>query len=137
MKLDFKSILILIFLGFSLFFGYNWYFKGDDGIKEQLNQLQERYDEIEKEKKESNKRLEDNAFVIDSLMLVDSLNNEKIALLEFNVREAEDKANESAGKLSKVQKELLATRQKIKELKENPPNRTGEDLLNSIKNKTK
>ncbi len=137
MKLDFKSILILILLGFSLFFGYNWYFKGDDVSKEKLNQLQERYDEIEKEKKESNKRLEDNAFVIDSLMLVDSLNSKKIALLESNVKKAEDKANESAGKLSAVQKELIATRKKIEELKENPPNRTGDDLLNSIKNKTK
>jgi peptidoglycan hydrolase CwlO-like protein len=137
MKLDIKSILIVILLGFTLIFGYKWYFGNNNEYKDKLNQLQDRYDEIEKEKKESNKRLEDNAFVIDSLLFVDSLNNQKIALLEFNVREAEDKANESAGKLSKVQKELADTRKKIKEFKNNPPNRTGDDLLNSIKNKTK
>lgn len=137
MKLDIKSILILILLGFTLIFGYKWYFSGDGEIEEKLNQLQEQYDAIELEKQKSNKRLEDNALVIDSLMLADSLNNEKIALLEFNVREAEDEANESAGKLSKMKKELADTRRKIKELKENPPNRTGDDLLNSIKNKTK
>jgi len=137
MKLDIKSILILILLGFTLIFGYKWYFSGDDGIKEELKQLQEQYDQIEKEKQESTKRLDANAIVIDSLLNIDSLNTEKIALLEFNVREAEDKANESAGKLSAVQKELAATRKKIKELKENPANRTGDDLLNSIKNKTK
>lgn len=137
MKLDIKSILILVLLGFTLIFGYKWYFSGDDTSEEKLNQLQEQYDEIEKEKQESNKRLNDNSIIIDSLMLADSLNTERIALLEFNVREAEDKAEESAGKLSEMQKQLAATRKKIKELKKNPPNRTGDDLLNSIKNKTK
>jgi cell division protein FtsB len=137
MKLDIKSILILVLLGFTLIFGYKWYFSGDDTSEEKLNQLQEQYDEIEKEKQESNKRLNDNSIIIDSLMVADSLNTERIALLEFNVREAEDKAEESAGKLSEMQKQLAATRKKIEELKKNPPNRTGDDLLNSIKNKTK
>jgi len=137
MKLDIKSILILVLLGFTLIFGYKWYFSGDDTSEEKLNQLQEQYDEIEKEKQESNKRLNDNSIIIDSLMVADSLNTERIALLDFNVREAEDKAEESAGKLSEMQKQLAATRKKIEELKKNPPNRTGDDLLNSIKNKTK
>lgn len=137
MKLDFKSILILVLLGFTLIFGYMWYFRGDDGSKKELEQLQERYDEIEREKEESNKRLVDNAIVIDSLMIADSLNTEKIALLEFNVREAEEQANISNEKLAKMKAELAETRKKIEELKKNPPNRTGDDLLNSIKNKTK
>ena len=137
MKLDIKSILILILLGFTLIFGYKWYFSTDGEIGEKLDQLQERYDEIELKKQESNKRLEDNSFIIDSLMLVDSLNGEKIALLEFNIREAEDKATESADNLSRRKRELADTRKKIEELKKNPPNRTGDDLLNSIKNKTK
>ena len=137
MNLDIKSILILVLLGFTLIFGYKWYFSGDDASEEKLNQLQEQYDEIEKEKQESNKRLNDNAIIIDSLMVADSLNTERIALLEFNVGEAEDKAEESAGKLSEMQKQLADTRKKIEELKKNPPNRTGDDLLNSIKNKTK
>ena len=137
MKLDFKSIIILILLGLTLIFGYNWYLKGDDGIKEKLKELQSRYDEIEKEKEESNKRLKENAFIIDSLVLSDSINNLKISTLEFNVSEAEKRANKIAKDLGKIHRELEITRNKIKEFKENPPNRTGDDLLNSIKNKTK
>jgi hypothetical protein len=35
-----------------------------------------------------------------------------------------------------MKKDLEQTKQKIEEFKKNPPNRTGDDLLNSIKNKT-
>jgi chromosome segregation ATPase len=137
MKIDIKSILILILLGFTLIFGYKWYFSGNDGIEEKLNQLQVEYDEIENEKEESNKRLYDKSLFIDSLLVVDSLNNEKLSILEFNINEAEKEASVSNDKLNKLKKELSETRKKINEFKENPPNRVGDDLLNSIKNKTK
>ena len=39
--------------------------------------------------------------------------------------------------LDKIMKSLAETRRKIEELKKNPPNITGNDLINSIKIKTK
>jgi len=36
-----------------------------------------------------------------------------------------------------MRKELEETRKKIEEIKNNPPNRTGDALLESLKNKTK
>jgi F0F1-type ATP synthase membrane subunit b/b' len=50
---------------------------------------------------------------------------------------AEKEAKNSNAKFSKIKKELSETREKIEEYKKNPPNRTGESLLESIKNKTK
>lgn len=137
MKLDFKSILILILLGCTLIFGYMWFFKGDDGTKEQLKQLQEEYQEIEKLKKESDKRLIIYNDQLDSLLNVDKAHQERILELEANVLEAENRANQSESKFNELQAQLEETRKKIEELKKNPPNRTGDDLLNSIKNKTK
>lgn len=137
MKLDFKSILILVLLGCTLIFGYMWFFRGDDGSKEQLKQLQEEYKEIEKQKKESDKRLIEYNEQLDSLLNVDKINKEKLLELEANVLEAENRANESESKFKDLQAQLKETRDKIKEFKNNPPNRTGDDLLNSIKNKTK
>ena len=137
MKLDIKSIIILILLGLTLIFGYKWYFDGDGGIDEKLNQLQEKYEIIELEKAESDRRLVDNGLVIDSLLLVDILYVKKIKSLEFNVKTAEYNANRSYDELGEIKRELSETKKKIDELKNDLPNRVGDDLLNSIKNKTK
>jgi hypothetical protein len=38
--------------------------------------------------------------------------------------------------LDKMRKEMEETKNQITELRKNPPNRTGDDLLNSLKMKT-
>lgn len=137
MKIDFKSILILILLAFALFFGYKWYFTDTSDYKNKLKELQKEYQLLEESKKENNLLIEKYKFELDSIMVQDSLNAIRISELESKVFDAEKNAAKSKKEFDKLQKQLEETRKKIEELKKNPPNRTGDALLESIKNKTK
>ena len=137
MKIDFKSILILILLAFALFFGYKWYFTDTSDYKNKLKELQKEYQLLEESKKENNLLIEKYKFELDSIMVQDSLNAIRMSELESKVFDAEKNAAKSKKEFDKLQKQLEETRKKIEEFKKNPPNRTGDALLESIKNKTK
>ena len=51
MKYDIKTILVLVLLATTVLFGYNWYF-GDNGSKDKIKELDEKYSKLEAEKKE-------------------------------------------------------------------------------------
>jgi hypothetical protein len=51
MKLDIKSIIILLLLGVSLFFSYYWFFGDNSEYKEKVKKLQNDYEVLESEKK--------------------------------------------------------------------------------------
>lgn len=137
MKLDIKSILILVLLGFSLFFGYSWYFRGDSGYKERLKQLEIRNKVIEHQKDSIKEVLVQKEIEFIKLKKSESILESEIASLEMDILNARRNANKSKAELDKIMKSLAETRRKIEDLKKNPPNRTGNDLLNSIKIKTK
>jgi hypothetical protein len=137
MKLDIKSILILVLLGFSLFFGYSWYFRGDSGYKERLKQLEIRNKIIEHQKDSISEVLVKKEMDFIKLKESESILESEIASLEMDILNARRNANKSKFELDKIMKSLAETRRKIEELKKNPPNRTGNDLINSIKIKTK
>ena len=61
---------------------------------------------------------------------------QKIDRLEIEIFQSKQNANRSQGELNRLRQKLAETRRRIKDLKDNPPNRTGDDLLNSIKIKT-
>lgn len=137
MKIDFKSILVLILLAFALFFGYKWYFTDTSDYKNKLKELQEEYQLLEESKKENNLLIEKYKIELDSIMVQDSLNQVRISQLESKVFDAEKNAAKSKKEFDKLQKQLEETRRNIEDLKKTPTNRTGDDLLESIKNKTK
>ena len=126
------SILLII----SLVFGLMWFFGSDSGSKERILQLENNIAALEKKKQISEKNI---AYWIkrfsnlqerqDSITLV-------IGRLEKEAITAEANANTSKNKLETLKKELASTRKKIEDFKKNPPNRTGNSLLESIKNKT-
>ena len=55
MKLDIKSILILILLGLTLLFGFKWFFSGDKASKERVKQLEQQLQEITSKFDETNR----------------------------------------------------------------------------------
>lgn len=137
MKVDFKSILVLILLGFALFFGYKWYFTDNSDYKKRIKELKEQYQILEDEKNKNNLIIERYKVELDSIMIQDSLNLIRISELEVKVFDSEQKAKNSKKQFLKLQNQLEETRKKIEDFKKNPPNRTGDSLLESIKNKTK
>jgi peptidoglycan hydrolase CwlO-like protein len=137
MKLDIKSILILVLLGFSLFFGYSWYFRSDIGYKEKLKQLEIRNKVIEHQKDSIKEILVKKEIEFIKLKKSESILELEIESLKIDILNAKRNANKSKAELDKIMKSLAETRRKIEDLKKNPPNRTGNDLINSIKIKTK
>lgn len=133
---DFKSILIFILLTLLMGVAYNWYFKADKDYKNQVKMLRDENIKI----KNTRDSLSTNILNLEKEFIVikdreDSLNN-RIKILDIQISDARNKANKSKAELDALRIELLETNKKIKELRNNPPNRTGEDLINSIKNKT-
>lgn len=136
-KLDFKSILIIILLSLTIFFGFKWYFQWNNGSKDKINQLEQKVEQLEKEKKIVDKEilLWKNRF--DSIDVVNKKLEYNLYLQSEKTRLAELNANRTIQSLNKIRILMEESRKKIEDLKNNPPNRTGDFLLESIKNKTK
>jgi chromosome segregation ATPase len=133
---DFKTIFIFILLTLLMVVGYNWYFKADKNYKNQVESLKQENKKIQI----SRDSLSMNILILEKdFNLIkareDSLMT-RIGKLDTQISDSKNKANKSKAELDALRKELLETNNKIKELKNNPPNRTGQDLINSIKNKT-
>lgn len=137
MKLDFKSIIILVLLGFVLFFGYSWLFTDNSGYKEKVKQLEKEYKELETKKKLVDKEIDQLKVKFDSLDVIDKKLQTEVVKLESEIRRAESEANKSKNKFLELQGELAENRKKIEDFKKNPPTKTGDALLESLKNKTK
>lgn len=137
MKLDIKSIIILVLLGFSLIFFFRWYFSDIDNYKNEVNKLREANKILKSQRDSIDQRIINLQTEYDKLQVVQLKISSKILETEKEISKAREKATLSRHELEKVRKELQETRNKLTELEKNPSNRTGDDLLNSLKNKTK
>ena len=137
MKLDIKSILILVFLGISIFFGLKWFWSGDSASKERVKQLEKEYKLLEDQKKAVHLEIVSWRAKSDSLKKLDLKLQADIAKQELLTKKAESDAQKSKANLDKIRHDLVETQHKIDEIKNHPPNRTGDALLESLKNKTK
>jgi chromosome segregation ATPase len=137
MKLDIKSILILILLGLTLLFGFKWFFSGDKSSKERVKQLEQQFKELESQKKAVDLEIITWRAKSDSLRQLDIKLQSEITKQEALTKKAEVEANKSKANLDKLRHDLAETQHKIDEIKNHPPNRTGDALLESLKNKTK
>lgn len=136
MKLDIKSWVIVGLVAACILFSCMWFFSGS-GNRRDIKQL-----------KKENKELQ---FERDSLRIVRVKLQDKVKILEDMSADKDKKIAELDTKLTilnydlnntkkgfyQIQKELKEALQKVNDLKRNPPNRTGDDLLESLKNKTK
>ena len=129
-------IIIATLLTLSLTFGLAWFLKPDSGSDERIRQLKQQILEFERKEKISEQNIAKWEQKFNALQTKsDSLKNE-IARLDRAAAGAEARANSSRRKLERLTQELIKTRKKIEEFKKSPPNRTGDALLESIKNKT-
>lgn len=137
LKFDIKSILILVLLGFCLIFFYKWYFSGDDGYKKEVKRLREENKKLQQKRDSVNFIIQGLEKDFSELKKIDSTLKVKIFSMESEIISAKEKANRSKSELEKLRVEIEKTKKQIEDLKQNPPNRKDEDLLNSLKTKTK
>ena len=138
MKLDIKSMLILILLGFTLLFGYKWYFDTNNSeYKKELKELRNQNKVLQKERDSINYNLR--VLELDLLKLTETEKQLtlKIDSLNIEIISAKINANKNKEEFNKLKKELADTKKRIEYLKNNPPNRTDDFLINSLKNKLK
>lgn len=134
---DIKTILIIIFLAGSLFFGYQWYFQGNDGSKERVKELEKKFQQLEEQKKVVDLEITKWQKEFEALKIKDEQKAKQLIKLSQDTRNAEAKANKSKAELDKLRLHILEIQKKIEEFKKHPSNRQGDALLESIKNETK
>lgn len=133
---DPKNIIItVLLLGVFVFAGIVFY-GGDSAYKKRVKELQA-----------ENKALQIQRDSIDAVIAglesdYEVLLKKEAALLadiakrDADIARAKEAANRSKAELDGIKKNLEKTRAEIKKHETNPPNRTGDDLLNSLKFKT-
>jgi hypothetical protein len=137
MKFDIKNTIILILLIVSILFGYKWFIESDSGSKERVKQLEKEFTELENKKKLTDLEINKWKSKFDTLQKEGDILKQENIKLEAETKKAEQEASKSKSNLDKLRLEMIETKNKIEKLKNNPIKRTGDDLLNSIKNKTK
>ena len=137
MKFDIKNTIILILLIVAILFGYKWFIESDSGSKERVKQLEKEFAEMESKKKLTDLEIKKWKCKFDTLQKEGDILKQENVKLEANIKKAEQEAIKSKSNLDKLRSEMIETKNKIEKLKKNPIKRTGDDLLQSIKNKTK
>ena len=95
------------------------------------------FNELEEKKKASDARIKYWETHFAALQAKSDSLKAEIDALERKTKVAEAEAKKSKARFEELSKELAKTRHNIEEFKKNPPNRTGDLLLESLKNKTK
>ena len=137
MKIDLKTILILVLTLICCVFVWKSLYEGDKQYKKELEKLREENKMIQQKRDSLLKGREK----LELDLTVIRKNNDSLIyrsnVLEKEVKDQKNKANLSRQELDKLRKELEETKIKIEEIKKHPANRDGNDLLNSLKSKSK
>lgn len=133
---DPKNIAIAILVLFVLIFGVTTFFKKDSLYKYKLEELQKVYDAEHNKRDSLDRELVKVRSEFATLKIREKQLADDVARLDRDVASAKSDANRSKEELDRAKTTLEETRKKISDLKSNPPNRTGDDLLQSLKLKT-
>ena len=134
--LDLKSIIIIFLFIISGILFSRYMLDGNEHKKERKS-LQKENKEIEIQKKGLEKDFEklQELYKKDSVKLV-VLENQFI-IIQTELDKVNIKLNQKQKQLVYWRKNWQKTKKQVEELKKNPPNRTNEELLESIREKTK
>lgn len=137
MKLDFKSwLLIILSILFIIFFSL-WYFKGNSSVKDDIKNAKEQIANIQKERNQITEKDDSLKLAYKNLQFSYNQQDSVIKGLNQRVLNNESIIEESQSKLDNYDFLLRKNQATIDSLEKNPTKRTGENLLNSLQNKTK
>ena len=137
MNYDIKNILIIIFFGCTLFFGYSWYFKGDDGSAERAKALETQFVQLKIGKEKSDKKIIELKSKFDIIRKEDAILKSRVVELSAKTASAELAAAKSKAELESSRRKINKIRESIHSIEKTPVNRTGADLIQSLKTKLK
>jgi septal ring factor EnvC (AmiA/AmiB activator) len=134
--LDIKSIMIVVLFVISGIFFTQWYFGGENHRKERID--------LQKQNKELQKQKEDLSKDFDRLRKKFEKDSTDLEKIKIEIKYLDIKLKDKDAQIYKANKDLKdfkagisKTKAEIQDLKDNPIKRTGDNLLESIKEKTK
>lgn len=136
MKLDLKSIAVIILSIFVILFA-GAYFLGGSNHKKEIKELEKENIEIENQKKLIDKEISSlkDSFKVKELRLKSLEESESI--LKERIKEKDIEIEKSKRDLENSKMELIKTKKLIENLEKNPNYKNGDNLINSIREKTK
>jgi septation ring formation regulator EzrA len=134
MRLDIKSIALLVLTSACILFFGMWFFKGSD-YKDKIKAL-----EIENKKIES---VRDSLKLANASLKLDfdkkqseiSKRDQKIKLIEFEIEKAKKDLKVATAQVEADKRSLKETKDKIEKLKKEPIKREDDELIKSLKEK--
>lgn len=134
--LDIKSIMIVVLFVIAGFFFTQWFLGGESHRKERKA--------LEKQNKELQKQKENLASDFEKLQKKFEEDSTDLEKIKVDIKSLDLKLKDKEAQLVKANKDLKdfkagisKTKSEIQELRDNPIRRTGSNLLESIKEKTK
>lgn len=131
-----KDALIIGLLIMTIIFGYFTFFQSDPLYKQKVKELEADNKRLQEERRAIDARLAQTQRRIDSLTVIENQLNAIISSKDEEIERNKRKATASRAELDKIKSELEKVRKQIEDAKKNPPNREGQDLINSLKIKT-
>lgn len=128
-----KMIVYVVVPIVILIFGYSVFYRDTSS---ELKKLKDEYSKLDSAKKQADVEIFKWKNKSDSLLKIDNELSTKVTALEVKANRAEEESNKSKENLNKIKINLSKSRDNIKKLEETPFNRTGDDLITSLKNKT-
>ena len=129
------KILNIILIAVCLALGCSFFFVNTD-YKEKVDQLHKENSLLQTERVAIDKEVEILNRDFNAMKIEEAKLMSEIAQRDQEIAKSKANAERSRSELSRMKKEMEETMKNIQDLKKNPPNRTGEDLLNSLKLKT-
>lgn len=132
-----KSAIFLVLLAVTAFFGAKWYLKTDKESEDRIKAIESEYKELQAKKDSSDAKIAVWHTKFDSIRGEDIALKNQVEHLSKQTAAAERAATKSKLELDAAKAHTETLRANIAKLESNPPNRTGDDLLQSLKNKMK
>lgn len=133
---DPKNIIITVLLLGVLVFAAIVFYGGDTAYKKRVKELQAENKVLQAQRDSIDSVIGGLENDYQDLLLKEAALLADIAQRDADIQKAKDAANRSKVELDRIKKDLEKTRAEIKKHETNPANRTGDDLLNSLKFKT-
>lgn len=125
------AFLAVCWAGYTVY--TNW---GSSDYKKELEDLHKENSRLKSERESLDKSIDSLQHNFAILKTEEAKLNSLIAEKDREIAKDLAAAKRSQAELSSLKTQIAQTRKEIARIKSNPPNRTGEDLLNSLKIKT-
>lgn len=133
-NLDIKSLLIIVLLITSIYFGYKWYYSTDfEYYKEKIEELERSNIDIKSDRDSIQKSLSELTDNYNRLVKIDLNLKENLAKIDFYIENTKQEISGSEESLIELKNDLEDILRQIEEIKSGRSKKEDSNILESIK----